>query len=158
MDNIHSVDEIRNIVIDLLKAYGNIGIGTDAHSTIKLLVNGHIGIAANPGYYYIKNSSGKYCVILRLSTGDDTVLRDGANNDALTLYNSGIKAFSGGNLGIGTATPAKELDVNGDISLEAGSGDYYSNDGSQGWSGTFNNADGDVVTVKNGIITAVTTP
>lgn len=35
------------------------------------------------------------------------------------------------------------------------SGDYYSNDGTQGWTGTFTNGDGDTVTVKNGIITDV---
>lgn len=58
-------------------------------------------------------------------------------------------------VGIGTTSPSKELDVDGDISLEAGSGDYYSNDGSQGWTGTFTNGDSDIVTVKNGIITDV---
>lgn len=58
-------------------------------------------------------------------------------------------------MGVGTASPSKKVDVDGDISLEAGSGDYYSNDGSQGWTGTFTNGDGDTVTVKNGIITDV---
>ena len=58
-------------------------------------------------------------------------------------------------VGIGTNNPSKTLDVNGDISLEAGSGSYYSSDGSQGWTGTFTNGDGDTVTVKDGIITGV---
>ena len=49
----------------------------------------------------------------------------------------------------------EKLDVNRDIGLEAGSGDYYSNDASQGWTGSFTNGDGDTVTVKNGIITDV---
>ena len=38
------------------------------------------------------------------------------------------------------------------------SNDYKSSDGSSGISDTFTNADGDVVTIKNGIITAITTP
>ncbi len=62
---------------------------------------------------------------------------------------------SNGNVGIGTTNPTRTLTVNGDISLEAGSGSYYSSDGSQGWTGTFTNGDGDTVTVKDGIITDV---
>lgn len=82
--------------------------------------------------------------------------------DIHSLYNSGYKTdtditmrIEPEKIGILTSSPSKTLDVNGDISLEAGSGDYYSNDGSQGWTGTFTNGDGDTVTVKNGIITDV---
>lgn len=57
--------------------------------------------------------------------------------------------------GINTNAPAKDLDVNGDISIQAGGGDYYSNDGSQGFTGTFTEHTGKTVTVKNGIITNV---
>ncbi len=65
-------------------------------------------------------------------------------------FTEAMRIMDGGNVGIGTATPSKKLDVNGDISLEAGSGDYYSNDGSQGFTGTgaYTN-----FTIKNGIIT-----
>ncbi|MBT8491120.1 MAG: hypothetical protein KJN62_08720, partial [Deltaproteobacteria bacterium] len=88
-----------------------------------------------------------------------------------------LGTVNNGKLGINTADPSKELDVNGDISLEAGSGDFYSNDGTQGLTDTFSclgyylvdeNGDniGDengnvivseefTVTVKNGIVTGV---
>ena len=36
--------------------------------------------------------------------------------------------------------------------------DYYSEDGSAGITDTFNNADGDIVTIKEGLITSITTP
>jgi len=62
-------------------------------------------------------------------------------------------------VGIGTSRPAKKLDVNGDITLVSGSGDYYSNDGSQGWTGSFivehAMSANQTVTVKNGLITNV---
>lgn len=58
-------------------------------------------------------------------------------------------------IGVGTDTPSGALDVNGDITLEAGDGAYKSSDGSSGWSGTFSNGDGNTVTVKDGLITDV---
>ena len=42
-----------------------------------------------------------------------------------------------------------------DISLSGGSGDFISQDGSTGYTGTFEDLGGDVVTVKNGIITDI---
>lgn len=84
------------------------------------------------------------------------------NNTALQAMITGYSSanvqafFKLGRVGIGTSTPAKMLDVAGDITLESGSGDYYSNDGSQGWSGTFLDQTTQTVTVKNGIITSVT--
>jgi len=54
-------------------------------------------------------------------------------------------------VGIGTGSPGYTLDVNGAIH----GNDYYSGDGSQGWTGTFTNGDGATVTVKDGLITDV---
>lgn len=58
-------------------------------------------------------------------------------------------------IGVGTDTPGAELDVNGDITLEAGDGAYRSSAGNSGWSGNFTNGDGATVTVEDGIITDV---
>ncbi|MFW6119405.1 MAG: hypothetical protein ACOC80_00665 [Petrotogales bacterium] len=54
------------------------------------------------------------------------------------------------NLGSSTR-PAYTLDVGGDIKAES----YKSSDGSEGWTGSFTNGDGDTVTIKNGLITNV---
>jgi len=81
----------------------------------------------------------------------------GALQALISGYQSGNTQayFKLGRVGIGTSAPAKMLDVNGDISLEAGAGDYYSNDGSQGYTGTFTEHTGKTVTCKNGLVTAV---
>lgn len=86
-----------------------------------------------------------------IGNGSNTVTL-GNDNITDTILKGTVEADG---IGIGTSSPSYALDVNGDISLEAGSGNYYSNDGSQGWSGTFTNGDGATVTVKNGIITNV---
>lgn len=56
-------------------------------------------------------------------------------------------------IGIGTATPAYKLDVNGDINLPGAS--TYRVGGTAGVSGTFTTADAKTVTVTKGIITAI---
>jgi hypothetical protein len=105
---------------------------------------------ANPVIYSINDENVEtriFTVRSGSARSGDTWIQNSANNDII------LKTT--GNVGIGTETPSKTLDVAGDISLEAGSGNYYSNDGSQGWTGTFTNGDGDTVTVKNGIITDI---
>ncbi len=64
----------------------------------------------------------------------------------------------GGNVGIGTTAPAKVLDVNGDISLEAGNGSYYSSDGSQGITTNYVIQVGATLVIKDGVITEVQPP
>lgn len=88
-------------------------------------------------YYNYNQSDGSYNASYVLNTG-------GVIGGDLNI--TGNASFSG-RVGIGTSTPSKTLDVDGDISLEAGSGDYYSNDGSQGWTGSCINA-----SYKNGLV------
>jgi len=56
-----------------------------------------------------------------------------------------------GNVGINKTNPSEKLDVAGNIIADG----YKSSDGSDGLTTTFLNADGDTVTVKNGLITDI---
>lgn len=111
------------------------------------------------GWKYGHGSVSRYggVIDLRTNTGQirfgTSTLPGHAGNAAVLNMHMFISRT--GEVSIGHGSPAKTFDVKGDITLEAGSGDYYSNDGSQGWTGTFTNGDGDTVTVKNGIITDV---
>ena len=74
----------------------------------------------------------------------------GLNSDLPTLY---ITEASGvgtrGNVGIGIAEPSETLDVDGNIKATG----YKSSDGSAGATGSFEDKDGNTITVKNGLIT-----
>jgi len=133
---------------------GNIGINDD---NPPYMLNVNVAARANDGIA-VENDDGVVCRMTAVdSTTDFGQIGTASNHQLRFIANSAAKMTidTDGDVGIGTTTPSKKLDVNGDISLEAGSGDYYSNDGSQGWTGTFTNGDGDTVTVKNGIITDV---
>ena len=59
--------------------------------------------------------------------------------------------------GDGTITLSTSQDINAGANVEFGvvQSEYKSSDGSAGWTGAFGNADGNTVTVKDGIITDV---
>lgn len=130
------------------------------------------GIVFGDNLFYFVAAGSTTLSILQGSAGPQfkpgvTVNEDQDTNcDFLVKGDTDVDLFrvdtSADKVGVGTKTPSKKLDVDGDISLEAGSGNYYSNDGSQGLSATYTfggGGSGDIasMTFKNGILTAVTT-
>ena len=117
----------------IVDSSGNVGIGTASPSQ-KLDVEGIITINAD-------------------STGDKIYLYSTTYSIGIasgcTIYD--VPTGSYHNMRVNDVEIAK-VDVNG---IKCSSGNFISNDGSTGWTGTFTNGDGDTVTVKNGIITDV---
>jgi hypothetical protein len=104
-----------------------------------------IDLRGTGDYQWRRLEGGKFVFNM---TGTDSDFQIKGDTDDNNFYSDA----GADRIGIGTNTPAKKLDVNGDISLEAGSGTYYSNDGTAGlasFSGAVTN-----ITVKNGLITA----
>ena len=145
----------------------NCGFGRSAGRYTTGSCNSYYGYSAGTGV-----TSGSYNCIFgyraadNLTTGSYNTVIGGRSIDApvatgsdqLVIANvifgtgcSGTGTTAAGKVGIKVNNPARELDVNGDITLESGSGDYYSNDGSQGFTGTGAYTS---FTIKNGIITA----
>ena len=85
----------------------------------------------------------------RLNFGDlDEVYIEEDLEQKLFLYGLGRTAIMGGNVGVNTIIPAYRLDVNGEINATG-----YRAGGVVGVSGTFEDLDGNTVTVTNGLIT-----
>jgi len=89
--------------------------------------------------------------VINESGGDYDLRIEGDTDSYLFFLNAGT-----GRIGIGQSNPSYKLDVAGDI--RCGGGNYYSSDGSQGFSGTQIVNPGPsqkTMTVKNGIITDI---
>ena len=105
---------------------GNVGIGT-TNPTAKLDVNGDINISSGSSF---KINGSAIATTDTTYTGGDGISISGTtissditqyeNSDVITLLNGGItgglKVISG-NVGIGTTSPTKKLDVNGDTNI-----------------------------------------
>ena len=81
------------------------------------------------------------------------------NTDRLFNVGNGIDASNRSNVFTitrkGDAFLQGDFNAHGSMSLDGGSGDFVSRDGSTGATGTFNDGDGNVITIKNGIITQI---
>jgi len=113
---------------------------------------------ARSGYsinFFTTDSSGKDKHRLFIPGGTDiptAILRNiNFNVEGLTKSSLFYTDYANDSIGIGLSNPAYTFDVDGAIHGT----DYYSSDGSLGWTGTFTNGDGKTVTVKNGLITGV---
>ncbi|MCX5692974.1 MAG: hypothetical protein NTX47_04740 [Candidatus Omnitrophica bacterium] len=70
--------------------------------------------------------------------------------DELTTTGDTYLATTSGNVGIGATSASNKLDVTGTVNATA-----YSVNGTAGFTGTFLDLNGKIVTVKNGIIISV---
>jgi hypothetical protein len=103
-----------------LTASGNVGIGT-ATPAARLTVQTPINYSGDTLRAESKAEPGNYYLNL------NTVVTSGVVRWVFNQFNAGtnypgVLAFDRGNVGIGTATPASLLDVNGDISFEKRAG------------------------------------
>ena len=150
------IDRVGNANFD-----GSGTFGTEGQSN-EIIIKGDTGenvtITKNlDGTLTISNTNNEAIVvdgIMEIQGATSSVLRMTDNGEVL----SGTLSYDGNS---DEFTFNTELAVTGvirsttDISLESGSGDFISRDGSTGFTGTFESLAGDTVTVKNGIITDI---
>ena len=92
----------------------NVGIGTSSPSNARLTLTGTDG--ANPAGLYLNNTT---------ATNGKSYSVTSGNSGEFMLYDRTSSAYrlfvnSSGNVGVGTASPAKPLDVTGDIRTSTG--------------------------------------
>ena len=97
---------------------GNIGVGTDT-APHKFSVKGAISM--------ISGASGTQIVNITQdgSNNGNIIINDSSGTTRIKLDSSDVSYIRGGNLGIGTVAPVKELDVIGDAAIE---GDLFLSD------------------------------
>ncbi len=157
-----------------ITAFGNVGIGTDSPSE-KLVVGTDLGAFGFEPAIVIGNDADVSGFVIGQASTNNLNIRwiynatsdnafasigtYGYNNDirfdAKTLI---LQSASGGKVGIGTTSPAYDLDINGSLRAQ----NYYSADGTAGISVTVTvkGSDGNDcnLTYKNGLLTASTCP
>lgn len=161
-----------------------LGSGTKASNFVSVAI-GELSTASGVGavaFGHNATASGTYSIAMgrgAVSQASGSVVIGGQQDDSFSLVNNVVsslmvgfnsdiptlfvgQSFGGvgtsGNVGIGTSTPGKKLDVNGAIKGV----DYYSGDGSQGLTRgvVVKGSDGNncTLTFKDGLLTAETCP
>ena len=100
---------------------GNVGIGTTSPSTVLHVQKDGINEVLQTWYSNLGNTAGERSINLISPTSDsDDAPFHFQTGNAITFRIDNIEALninSGGNVGIGTTSPAYELDVSGDIGI-----------------------------------------
>ena len=108
---------------------GNVGIGTSSPSQrLDVSGNARVGGGGNPEFT-ISGTDGAYTGLLNINAaggGISKIIANGGSNILAIETNGGerMRITSGGNVGIGTSSPARTLDINGTIAWGASSGRY----------------------------------
>lgn len=161
MSGYHSKNLFKNSSSQLFTLLESLGIGTNsADSSVHAKttsaacsIRAECTDADSLCMFILKNDAQSWQLMLDGAQLDRFVLKDVTGGG---LYPFQVKAAAanetlivstGGQVGINDTTPSYALDVTGDIRA---TGNFRSADGSQGATGSGNN-----VTVKNGIVTAV---
>jgi hypothetical protein len=107
-----------NVVLQQQYTSGDLLLGTNSTTNLTIKSGGNVGIGiTSPGYRLDVqggqvNASGGFCIAGDCKTAWSQV--GGSGSSQWASNSSGIN-YSSGNVGIGTTTPATQLDVNGDI-------------------------------------------
>lgn len=128
---------------------GNVGIGTMTPDQ-KLTVGGSVQLDGNTGAYLFRSASGVSDGAVRLNASNELQFESGVGNAIRFFDNNGTNErftiLSGGNVGIGTSTPASALEVSGSGTVfrlrNSQYGSIYAGlDSNQPWFGTSTNND-----------------
>jgi hypothetical protein len=105
----HSASDTRRVLT--LKGDGNVGIGTDSPG-FRLEVDGNVGVGGSLRFGVEPAGTGEFITSQRVDAGPNKYGIDFATNSLTRM-----SITNGGNVGIGTTTPAYTLEVNGSLGV-----------------------------------------